>query len=100
MPTTSNSSPNRPSSRLSAPELDVLSELLPTLQQEPEPLAARAVLRRASQRGLDPRRIWDVALRVRSQDWPLAPSWEEVSPSRSAPPTTPPSASNGRDGEE
>ena len=83
MPITTDSSVKPANSRLSAPELDALSELLPTLQQESEPLAAKAVLRRASQRGLDPKKIWDVALRVRSPEWPPAPSWEAVRPNES-----------------
>ena len=83
MPTTSRSSLKPASSKLSAPQLNALAELLPTLQTEPEPLAAKAVLRRASQRGLDPKVIWDVALLVRSPEWPPAPDWNEVNPNQS-----------------
>lgn len=71
------------SSRLSAPELDLLSLLDPTLQGRPDPSVVREVLRLAQQRGLDPEKLYRVAVKVRSPEWPPAPSWEAVDPSLS-----------------
>ena len=80
MPSSAPSLPTLPGSALSGAEKTVLAKLSPALQQPPEPKALRLLLADAKAQGLDPEKLYQLAVQVRSPAWVPAPPYPEVRP--------------------
>ena len=72
------------SKRFGKEEMDYLQWIALSLQNPPMPVVIKKYLEKAQADGLDPRRIYEVAVKCRPEHWMTAPSWDEVKPGEPA----------------
>ncbi len=68
------------SKRFGKKEMKYLHRIAVSLQNPPMPVVVKANLERAQAEGLDPQRIYEMAVKCRPSHWMKAPDYEDVAP--------------------